>query len=59
MLQETHIKDENLIKLYWKHDFVSSCVSTQSAGVIILFDNSFACIDTFKDSAGGLAMAVI
>ena len=39
LLQETHVKDENIIKMYWNMNYVSSCVSTQSAGVIILYDN--------------------
>ena len=38
LLQETHVKDENLIRMYWKMLFVTSCVITQSAGVLILFD---------------------
>ena len=32
LLQETHIVDENLIKLYWKMNFVTSCVSTNRGG---------------------------
>ena len=44
LLQETHIVDENLIKLYWKMNFVSSCVSTNRGGVMTLFDNSYKCI---------------
>ena len=34
LLQETHIKDENIIKTYWKNNYVSSCVSTQRGGVL-------------------------
>ena len=36
LLQETHIKDEKLIKLYWKMNYATYCVSTQSLGVILL-----------------------
>ena len=34
LLQETHVKDENIIKMNWRMNYVSCCVSTQSAGVI-------------------------
>ena len=30
LLQETHIKDENIIKSYWRGGYVSSCISTNS-----------------------------
>ncbi len=46
MLQETHIIDENLIKLYWKKSYVSSCVSTNRGRVITLYDNSFECLQS-------------
>jgi exonuclease III len=59
LLQETHIKDENLIKTYWKMIYVTSCVSTQSAGVIILFDNSYECLESCKDESGRMVLAVI
>ena len=36
-----------------------SCVSTQSAGVIILYGNSFECHESYKDNEGRLAIAVI
>jgi hypothetical protein len=52
LLQETHIKDVNLLKLYWKMNFTFSGISTRSAGVITLFDNSFECLETFTDNAG-------
>ena len=41
------------------HVYVSSCVSKQSAGVIILFGNSFECHETYKDTDGRLVIAVI
>ena len=41
LFQETHVRDENKIKMYWKTNYISSCVSTQSAGVKILYDTSY------------------
>ena len=51
--------DESTLKLYWKMNYFSSCVSTPSAGVITLYDNSFTCLDIYKDNAGRLANAVL
>ena len=59
LLQETHIKDENIIKLYWNMNYVSSCISTQSAGVMILFDETYECLETFRDAGGRMAIAVV
>jgi exonuclease III len=59
LLQETHIVDENLIKLYWKMNFVSSCVSTNRGGVMTLFDNSYECLEKYVDDEGRMAVVVI
>ena len=59
LLQETHVEDETLIGIQWNLGYVTSCVSTQSAGVIILFDNSYECHETYKDHEGRIAIAVI
>ena len=40
-------------------NYVTSCVSTQSAGVITLFDNSCTCHEGHKDNNGRLVIAVI
>ena len=37
----------------------ASCVSTQSAGVIILYDNLYECIETYTDDGGRIAIAVV
>ena len=39
LLQEIHIKDEDLIKRHWKMNYFTSCVCTCSASVLTLFDN--------------------
>ena len=59
LLQETHIKDENIIKSYWRGGYVSSCISTNSAGVMILYGNTYECIEESKDDAGRFAIAVL
>ena len=58
-MQETHIIDENLIKMDWNMSYVTSCISTQSAGVLTLFDNSFACLESHKDNSGRMAIVVL
>ena len=37
LFQDTHIKDKSILKLYWKMNYASCCVSTRSVGVITLF----------------------
>ena len=59
LLQETHVKDENIIKMYWNMNYVSSCVSTQRAGVIILYDNSYECIETYPDNSTSLGKKTV
>ena len=55
------MKVENIIKMYWNMNmnYDSSCVSTQSAGVIVLYDNSYECIETYTDNGGKIAIAVV
>ena len=59
LLRETHIVDETLIKMYWNMNYVTSCVSTQSAGVQTLYDNSFVCLESHIDNSGRMAIAVL
>ena len=59
LLQETHIKDENVIKSYWRGGYLSSCISTNSAGVMILYGNTYECVEESKDDAGRFAIAVL
>ena len=59
MLQETHIKNENIIETYWKGWHVSSCISTNSAGVMILFGASYECIEKSTDAGGRFAVAIL
>ena len=59
MLQETHIKNQNIIDSYWKGGFVSCCISTNSAGVMILFGAVYECIEKAVDAGGRFALAVL
>jgi exonuclease III len=52
LLQETHIVKTEYIKMIWKHKFVSNCISTNSAGVIILFNNEYELLEEFSDKVG-------
>ena len=38
LLQETHVRDDSIIGRYWKMNFFNSCVSTQTSGVLTLYD---------------------
>jgi exonuclease III len=58
-LQETHIVNSNYVKLIWKNSFISNCVKTNSAGVIILFNNQMKIIEKSEDEEGRLIVAVI
>ena len=58
-LQETHIVNSNYVKLIWKNSFILNCVKTNSAGVIILFNNEMKIIEKSEDEEGRLIVAVI
>jgi len=51
-LQETHIVDTNYLKLIWKNKFSSNCISTNSAGVIILYNNEYEVMEEYNDLQG-------
>ena len=40
-------------------NYVTRCVSTQSSGVLTIFDNSFSCLESHKDNNGGQAIAFL
>jgi hypothetical protein len=58
-LQETHIVDTTYLKLIWKNNFISNCIKTNSAGVIILFSNEMKIIEKMEDEEGRLIVAVL
>ncbi len=52
LIQETHLNDTSYLKTIWKYNFVSNCIRTNSAGVIILYNNDYKTLDTFSDEKG-------
>jgi exonuclease III len=58
-LQETHIVDTKYLEMIWKHSFLSNCIKTNSAGVIILFNKEYDLVHKFADHKGRQLMAVI
>ena len=58
-LQETHIVNTDQLKKMWKYNFLSNCVKTNSAGVIILFNNELKIIEKNEDEEGRLLIAVL
>jgi exonuclease III len=52
LLQETHVVDTEYIKFIWKNKFSSNCVSTNSAGVIILYNNEYELKEEYADQEG-------
>ena len=51
-LQETHLIDTSYLKLIWKNKLESNCIRTNSAGVIILYNNNLDLIICNKDNEG-------
>jgi exonuclease III len=56
-LQETHIVNTEVIKSTWKNKFVSNCKKTNSAGVIILFNNKYN-VEYYYEDMDGRAIVV-
>jgi hypothetical protein len=59
LLHEMHIVNEKSMKLYWKMNFVSGCVSTNIGRVVTLYDDSFECVESENDEEGKVAIVVI
>jgi exonuclease III len=59
LLQETHIVDTSYLKMTWKNNFISNCVKSNSAGVIILFNNQLKVTESFIDDEGRIIVAVL
>jgi exonuclease III len=59
LLQETHLKETNYLKLIWKFNYVSNCTKTNSAGVIILFNKEYESLDCFSDNNGRHLMVAL
>ncbi len=59
LLQELHIVTTDYLKLLWKNKFSSNCVSTNSAGVITLFNNDYEVVDEYSDNDGRALIVAI
>ena len=58
-LQETHIVDIKQLELIWKHNILSNCKKTNSAGVIILYNKKYDLLHKSYDNDGRQIVAVI
>jgi exonuclease III len=58
-LQETHIVNTDYIKSIWKNKFISNCIKTNSAGVIILYNNKYELKLALEDKDGRMIVAVL
>ena len=58
-LQETHLTDTTYLRTIWKNKLESNCVKSNSAGVIILYNNDYELVDSSKDSDGRKITVVI
>jgi hypothetical protein len=58
-LQETHIVDTKYFEMIWKHSFLSNCVKTNSAGVIILYNKQYDLVHKYADIEGRQLVAVM
>ena len=53
------IKNEKIIDTYWQGISVSSCVSNNSAGVMILFNHDYECLEKSIGTGGRFAAVVL
>jgi exonuclease III len=58
-LQETHIVDTKYLEMIWRRGFLSNCVKTNSAGVIILHNKQYDLVHKYADCEGRQLIAVI
>jgi 16S rRNA U516 pseudouridylate synthase RsuA-like enzyme len=45
--------------MIWKHSFLSNCVKTNSAGVIILYNKQYDLVHKYADHEGKQLIAVL
>jgi exonuclease III len=58
-LQETHVINTEYLEVIWKNKYLSNCVSTKSAGVMILFGDKYKLEGSYQDNEGRHLMAAI
>ena len=59
LLQETHIINSEYMKLIWKHKFVMNGHTSNSAGLIILFNNKYEVQHVESDGIGRRLIVVL
>jgi len=59
LLQETHIIDDEYLKMIWKHKYIMNGFTTNSAGVITLFNSKYDIKHVEKDKEGRRIIAVL
>ena len=58
-LQETHVVDTGYVEILWKHKFLSNCVRTNSAGVMILYGSKYELVKHNECKEGRSIVAAI
>jgi len=58
-LQETHLVKTDYLNILWKHKYISNCVRTNSAGVMVLFNNQYKVLQQELDLDGRSIVAVL
>jgi len=58
-LQETHIVNTETFEMSWKHNLISNCVKTNSAGTMILYNKKFKLLEKVFDKEGRRITAVL
>jgi exonuclease III len=59
LVQETHLINDDLVKMYWKGRYVMSNFKSNSAGVLTLYGNEYKTLFHYSDEVGRRTMTVI
>ena len=58
-LKVTHKVSTEYLEMIWKHNFLSNCVKTNSAGVIILYKKQYDLVQKITDGEGRQIIAAV
>jgi hypothetical protein len=59
LLLETHLVNTSYLEMFWKQDFLSNCVRTNSEGVTILYNKKYKLISKWADNEGRQLIGVL
>ena len=59
LVQESHLIKDDIIKLYWRHNFEMSNFRTNSAGVLTLYSNDFKTLHSSSDDKGRRTVTLV